>query len=219
MQSIIIISTDTKQSETFVSEFSKTHNIHPLDISTITGETSIGIEEIKQIQKHLLLKSIRGTTKALVIHNAHTMTKEAQNASLKTLEEPPEGTYLILIANSLEAFLPTILSRCKVIILTKREIALSNEEKELFMQQFTTIFSPGIADKLALAQKIGENKDQTLAWLEKAIVCLRECLLTADADQASIMLHTLEKFQEVYITIKTTNVNPRFTLEMLFLPT
>lgn len=52
--------------------------------------------------------------RAIVISNAHAMTREAQNALLKTLEEPPKGVIFLLCGNA-DGMLSTIISRCALI--------------------------------------------------------------------------------------------------------
>jgi DNA polymerase III subunit delta' len=58
------------------------------------------------------MKPYEGGRAVVVVQNAHDMTPQAQNALLKTLEEPPEHAVLMLLAESLSPLLPTILSRC-----------------------------------------------------------------------------------------------------------
>lgn len=73
----------------------------------------ISIAEVRRITKHLQLKTIgsQKIRRIVVIADAHTMTTEAQNALLKTLEEPPEDTIILLTSKSKTDLLPTILSR------------------------------------------------------------------------------------------------------------
>lgn len=74
---------------------------------------SIGIEQIRGLQSFLALK-VPGTKtvdRIILIEDAHLLTTESQNALLKTLEEPPAGTMLILTAAHEQALLPTIRSR------------------------------------------------------------------------------------------------------------
>lgn len=63
----------------------------------------------------LALRPVAGSRKIAVINDADTMNDEAANALLKTLEEPPEGGMLILIASNLDSLLPTIRSRCQLV--------------------------------------------------------------------------------------------------------
>lgn len=60
------------------------------------------------------LKSVRGMGKVAIIDDADCLNQEGANAMLKTLEEPPPGTLLILIGTGLNQQLPTILSRCQI---------------------------------------------------------------------------------------------------------
>lgn len=75
-------------------------------------EETIGVDEIRKgINEDILLKPYRAKYKVYLIDDAQKMTVQAQNALLKTLEEPPSYGVIILISNVVEAMLPTILSR------------------------------------------------------------------------------------------------------------
>jgi DNA polymerase-3 subunit delta' len=75
----------------------------------------IQIDQIRDLNWRISLKPIRAKMKAAVINSAHSMTKEAQNCFLKTLEEPRGDTLIILISEYPSLLLPTILSRCQKI--------------------------------------------------------------------------------------------------------
>ena len=74
--------------------------------------SSIKIEQIRQMQKSILEKPIESNKKVYIINDAETMTKEAQNCMLKTLEEPQDFIVIILIASNENNILPTVKSRC-----------------------------------------------------------------------------------------------------------
>jgi len=81
-------------------------------------EASITIESIRAIRKLLTLKTpqdTNGINRVILIIDADRMKSEAQNALLKTLEEPPSDTCIILTSNSIKSLLPTITSRVQVI--------------------------------------------------------------------------------------------------------
>jgi DNA polymerase-3 subunit delta' len=82
--------------------------------SDFTGTPSrdIRVEQIRQLQERLSLRGLESRRKVAIITSAHRMNDQAQNAFLKTLEEPPADTTLILVANSMDRLLPTIRSRC-----------------------------------------------------------------------------------------------------------
>lgn len=82
--------------------------------------TSVSIEQIRAIQHFLTLKTTgRGDIRRVIaIESADTMSREAQNALLKTLEEPPTDTMIIMGVSQAEAILPTIYSRVQTISVT-----------------------------------------------------------------------------------------------------
>lgn len=88
---------------------------HPDFMCIEPEENSIKIAQIRLLQKKIQEKPIIGDKKVYIIDNADTMTLEAQNCLLKTLEEPPEFSIIILIGSQENAFLTTIKSRCMIV--------------------------------------------------------------------------------------------------------
>ncbi len=87
---------------------------HP-DIIRLVHEkpNTISVEDIRsKINADMGIKPYQGPYKIYLISEAEKMTPQAQNALLKTLEEPPEYGVILILTNSLEAMLPTVLSRC-----------------------------------------------------------------------------------------------------------
>ena len=90
---------------------------HP-DIIRVIHEkpTSIGVEDVReQLVNDIQIKPYSGTYKIYIIPEAEKLTVQAQNAMLKTIEEPPEYGIIILLTTNAPALLPTILSRCIVL--------------------------------------------------------------------------------------------------------
>ncbi|MBQ5849624.1 MAG: DNA polymerase III subunit delta' [Lachnospiraceae bacterium] len=76
----------------------------------------ISVENIRQqVNSDIAIKPYSGSHKIYIIDEAEKMNVQAQNALLKTLEEPPQYAVIILLATRVEAMLPTILSRCVVL--------------------------------------------------------------------------------------------------------
>ncbi|MCI8454196.1 MAG: DNA polymerase III subunit delta' [Lachnospiraceae bacterium] len=74
---------------------------------------SIGVDDVRaQINDTVMIRPYSSYYKIYIVDEAEKMTVQAQNALLKTIEEPPSYAVLILITTNQEAFLPTILSRC-----------------------------------------------------------------------------------------------------------
>ena len=90
---------------------------------------NIKIDQIRNMQRKVQEKPIISNKKVYIINSADLMTKEAQNALLKTLEEPPEFVTIILVGENENEFLATIKSRC--MILHFNSISSSDMEKYL----------------------------------------------------------------------------------------
>ena len=87
---------------------------HP-DIIYTTHEkpNSIGIEDIRtQLIEDVMIKPYCSSYKIYIIDEAEKLTLQAQNALLKTIEEPPAYAVILLLTSNMETFLPTITSRC-----------------------------------------------------------------------------------------------------------
>ncbi|HSQ89866.1 ATP-binding protein [Romboutsia sp.] len=83
-------------------------------INIYVDGNSIKISQIRKLQTDIIIKP-HNNYKIYIINDAEKMTIEAQNALLKTLEEPPEYAIMILITSNKEALLDTIKSRCEII--------------------------------------------------------------------------------------------------------
>jgi DNA polymerase-3 subunit delta' len=109
---------------------------------------TIKIGAIRELQRRLSFKPYEGKKKMAIIDNAEDMTAEALNSFLKTLEEPPGETVIILIASNLHSLLPTVISRCQVIKFSP----LSDEHiKEILIKNYR--FNEGNASILSRLSK------------------------------------------------------------------
>lgn len=76
---------------------------------------AIKIEQIREVERALSFRPQHGKYRITVFRDAEKMTREAANAFLKTLEEPPHGNILVLQAPDLSHLMPTIISRCQTV--------------------------------------------------------------------------------------------------------
>lgn len=91
------------------------HQNHP-DVRVITPEKdSIKIEQIRNLKSQIFYRLYEGRKKVWIIEKADKLTLEAANSLLKIVEEPPPQAVIILISQTKEELLPTILSRCEII--------------------------------------------------------------------------------------------------------
>lgn len=84
-----------------------------IDVIEIDGASNRGIDEIRDLREKAKYATVRGKYKIFIIDEVHMLTKEAFNALLKILEEPPEHVIFIFATTEPYNVIPTILSRCQ----------------------------------------------------------------------------------------------------------
>lgn len=106
---------------------------HP-DVIHVTHEkVSIGVDDIRiQLNQDIGIKPYSSKYKIYIIDEADLMTEQAQNALLKTIEEPPAYGIIVLLTNNVSKLLPTILSRC--VTLNLKPISSEVIKKQLMIE-------------------------------------------------------------------------------------
>lgn len=107
-------------------------------LGRLEGKKEITIQQVREIERDLRYRSFGGQRKISVVDPAGAMNAAAQNALLKTLEEPPENSLLVLITANVGELLPTLRSRC----LRLNFSPLSRVQMESFLAQ-----TPGMGDE------------------------------------------------------------------------
>lgn len=105
------------------------------DIIRVTHEkpNTISVDDIRgQINNDVAIKPYSSPYKVYIVNEAEKMTVQAQNAILKTLEEPPEYAVILLLTTNVNSLLPTILSRC--VVLNMKPVADDLVKKYLMEQ-------------------------------------------------------------------------------------
>jgi DNA polymerase III gamma/tau subunit len=215
MQSFLIVALNKNEAASYISNLLKENNVNSLDISLQKYEKAMGIGDVRNIQKAILLKPFRGKTKAVIIETYEDITIEAQNALLKILEEPPANTIIIITTAKKELILPTIISRCKVIILQEKEIKLTEDDSLKLQETLNILLNGKIGDKLKIAETIAKEKTEPVLWLEKMAFFVKNKLL--EKDNKLKYLNFLKELQKTYKIIKSTNVSQRIAIENLLL--
>ena len=95
---------------------------------------SIGVEEVRETLSHVSLLPPLNENQCLYIRDMDILTPEAMNALLKTIEEPPSRTFILLASANADAILPTIRSRCQTILLKSEKLALTTEEEKEYQK-------------------------------------------------------------------------------------
>ncbi|MEK9134812.1 MAG: DNA polymerase III subunit gamma/tau [Patescibacteria group bacterium] len=84
-----------------------------MDIIEIDAASNRGIDEIKELKEGIKFVPTKSKYKVFIFDESHQLTKEASNALLKTLEEPPSHAIFILATTEIHKMIPTIISRCQ----------------------------------------------------------------------------------------------------------
>jgi DNA polymerase-3 subunit delta' len=149
------------------------------DIIYVSHEkpNSIGIHDVReQINGSIGIKPYSSDYKIYIVDEAEKMTAEAQNALLKTIEEPPAYAVIFLLTTNLGKLLPTILSRCVVLniqpvkdeLIKRHLLSLGVEERQA---EFCTAFSMGNVGKairVATSEEFNEIKNDCVHMLKYA---------------------------------------------------
>jgi len=139
--------------------------------------SGIRIASIRMLEHRVRLSPNEATRKVYIIENADEMTNQAANAFLKTLEEPPDDTVIILTSSKPNSLLPTILSRCQKIPF--QALSPKSIEEELMAKRFL----PPVQAKL-FANIAGGS--------------MAKALRLADEDSTDTRSTTLELLQMIY---------------------
>lgn len=212
-QSILIVSKDENQIQKFLDKTFAENKIDRFDITTLEQEGTIGIEDVRILQKNISLKPLKSPKKAVLIKNSENITIEAQNALLKTLEEPPPNTIVILASKTKETLLPTVLSRCRIVNLTSKDLKTAINKN--LLEELQELVTSDMGQRLVFAQNLSKDKNEAVLWLENMIKTAREKLLKDNKNLS--LLKIIKKLQKTHFVLSTTNTNPRLTLENLLL--
>lgn len=138
-------------------------------ISLESDKKFIGINDIKELQYASSLKPVESNYKIFIIQNADRLSEEASNCLLKTLEEPPLSTLIILITNSLDFLLETIVSRCQIIKFLnlpkdtiKTFLRTNYSIDEGALEWYTHVSNGSIGEAVKLMNANLFNKNETL---------------------------------------------------------
>lgn len=211
MQSVIIIGKDNEKIRQAAKKIISENKISKFDAEFLQTEKAAGIGDIRSLQQKIILKPIQGIQKAIILEAFFGITHEAQNAFLKILEEPPASTTLIILATSLDFFLPTILSRCNIIYIEKTK-TLTKEEETTSLGFIEELKKQSISYALKISQDNGKTREEALNFLENLII-----VSEGNLDKNPKLWEILKKMQATHTIIKTTNASPRLCLENLFL--
>lgn len=174
------------------------------DVYFFNEKEKLGVEQVKKIREFLSIKPYRAENKWVVLVSAGNLSVDAQNALLKTLEEPAEFAKIILGVNKEDDLLPTVRSRCEVVWAESLE---SEVGSRVFSGELEKLGGMSVEERFEVIEKI-EDREKFLVELTEFY---RKKIVTGkkELDFAKDLLKALEW--------KERSVNIRAILEYLML--
>ncbi len=194
-------------------ETGRTDHIHSLladwhvsahDVVTLMPiDNAIGIDAVRSITSELSFKPRSSSFSVLVVRGAHALSEEAQQALLKTLEEPAGDSHILLETQEPFSLLPTILSRCHMIRLREAKIP-DKSVNELFLRS-------SVGERMKTIDTIAKTQVDALIFVDQTMRALHEELV-----------HSSEhaKLLRALLTARTQllgNANPKLVLDVAFM--
>jgi len=201
-------------------DFTSSWNVLPFDIYRIdmqADKQSIGIEDIRFLTQNLSLAPRSSPVVVGIIDRAEQLTVEAQNALLKTLEEPPIKARLILEAGNSSQLLPTISSRCQSIPCTTAT-SVSPEEQTTILSTVRAFQGKRPGEICQLVNQLFETKEDGVRFLQNFLIFLHDRLHSAPKkahqDQTDVWsdLHIVYMIRSIIRAQKLLSANVQYTL-------
>lgn len=182
------------------------HNLENIE------KNSIGIEEVKELQKEMIYKPFQEKKQVAIIHDAQKLTHEAQNSLLKALEESKSYSVYILHVDNERNLLPTIRSRSRIVYTQQS----TNQD----IDNLTDIFEKDLVTQFAQIEKFSESRDSANEFINAVENGIKERfernIKNGNIDGSRKNLEALKVVQSSREKI-AGNCNRRLTLEAMLL--
>ncbi len=160
------------------------------DLLTITGPASIGIELVRQIQNFLAKKPLQSSKNIVVISSAHLLTLPAQNALLKSLEEPPANAEIYLVTSQPHLLLPTILSRCQISNYSD-QMQIDSKLNDLIIKLLSL---PSVSDRIVLLDAQAFTRESLWDFINAFEIYLHQHLSPSSSPSLYALIIQTRKF-------------------------
>lgn len=198
---------DIFKKEISMDELETNPDIHNLEN---IEKNSIGIEEVKDLQKEMVYKPFQEKKQVAIIHNAQKLTHEAQNSLLKALEESKDHSIYILDVDNEKNLLPTIRSRSRIVY--------TQYEASEDIENLTDIFEKDLLTQFSQIEKFSESRDSANEFVNAVENSIKMKLETniknGNIDGSRKNLEALKIVQNSREKI-ARNCNRRLTLEAM----
>ena len=199
MHAFLIIGNNPEQELT--SRIAK-WKISSWDTIRIPEEGTIGIEMIRDFERELALTPRNSPAKVGVLTDMDRLTPEAQNALLKTLEEPPPHTYIIGTTHTPEALLPTVRSRMS-------EVKLTDVTQRFDTSILVKLLRESPGQRITSLEPFIATRDDAKKIITSLLGAAREELLKHPTPQLTKLIRNLLTAQSQL----SVNVNPKLVVD------
>lgn len=180
-----------------------------LDVIEIDGASNRGIDDIRQINETIGYRSSSSLYKIYIIDEVHMLTKEAFNALLKTLEEPPNMSLFFFATTEAHKVLPTILSRCQRFDLKKIPHALIVQKLQAILQDLNRVAE---MEALHLIAEFSDGALRDAESLLDQMLCFEEKMITEEIVRSNLGFVSQKEFFELDHAIDEQNYLYAFEL-------
>ena len=168
-----------------------------IDLIEIDAASNRGIDEVRDLKEKINFAPSRAKSKIYIIDEVHMMTKEAFNALLKTLEEPPSHAFFILATTEIHKIPETIISRCqrfdfkrinKKALMTRLSYIAQKEEitaEDKALEAISQYVDGGMRDAIGLLEQLTVDKKLTFEYVQDILGISDHSLLIALFDALS----------------------------------
>ena len=198
------------------------------------GARAIRIGAIRDLERQASLRPVMGRYKLFVLDDADRMTGESPQAFLKTLEEPPAQTVLILVLARTRAVPATVLSRCQLVRFAPRRDAHGDVRADA-LELLAEVTDKGVEALFRRSQAFDRDRERAERVVDALWLFARDMLiakvggpasLLVNADQTEVVTGEAERWSEdgILAVIETcrqarealaVNVAPRLTMEIV----
>lgn len=212
MSSYLIIGASRQKRQEEIARMSRRCQISRFDQINLTGGR---IDQIRQLQHQLQLKSYHSQMRLAVIDQAEKLTIPAQNALLKLLEEPPAHAIIILASPTADLLLPTVVSRCQIIKLRASPDRLDETAYDSGLMILDSILKARVGERMKIATEISASREKAIEFCQNQLFIWRNKIKkTLNEKQQQSWVQTIRRLQRALLLLEA-NVNPKLVIENL----
>lgn len=188
--------------------FAKALGTNPEDISEIDAASNRSIEDIRELRMAVRVLPFSSRFKVYIIDEVHMLSKDAFNALLKTLEEPPSHVIFILATTELDKVPETILSRCQIFSFRKpNEKMLTKMVEDIAKREKAKID----VESASLIAFLGDGSFRdTLSILQKVFSATKNRIISRELVESITGAPSLSVIQNLYTALIEKDVNKAY---------